>query len=94
MPVAKMVEISDSEFERCLEVVFDMWAAHRDTVDIAEACGITEAQADHVLACAIDGTNLMREEASDALRCYFGSKDWAIPIVDDALKPHLPEISK
>lgn len=82
MPVRNRVEIDDSEFERCLEVVFEMWGDHRDTVDIARRCNITEAQAEYILVCIMDANLDALEDARTELCQYFGNKNWGAAIID------------
>ena len=80
--VMAVTEISDDEFERCLETVFEMWDDQRDTVDIANKCGITEAQAEAILTCVIESKMDMKYDAKMALQHHFKNKNWAAEIID------------
>jgi hypothetical protein len=76
------MELSDTEFEGCLDIVRDMWESGSDTTDIASACGITEAQAAHVVLCIVEADaayryDEQRDHADCGLKEYFGSDDWA-----------------
>lgn len=81
MPPRVRVEISDEEFERCLETVVEMWGKKRDTVDIACVCQITEAQAEYILMCARDGTIDCKNDIIDALREQLGA-NWVDVLLD------------
>lgn len=63
-------KISDAEFDEHLERVYEAWEAGHDTCVIANLCGITEAKADYILQCYLEGKFDQMEEARMALRRY------------------------